>query len=225
MSAMFNRPKLSWWLPIVGIPVVVMGGLFGIGVYRDTHPESEVTRLWRVLELKPGMAIAEIGAGEGKMTVSMARQLGPGGRVVATEVDPARLRDIERAVAKAGLQNVRIIRGGDRATNLAERCCDAIFMARVYHHFTDPVAMDASLFQALRPGGHLAVIDFAPSRWRFWLRQPSGVPADRGGHGMPKEILIQELTRAGFQVERIVDDWWRFPGTRYCVVFRKPGAD
>jgi len=116
---MFDRPKLRRWLPIVGLPVVVAAGLLGIGVYRDTHPESEVTRLWRVLELKPGMAIAEIGAGEGKMTVSMARQLGPGGRVVATEVDPARLRDIVRAVAKAGLRNVRIIRGGDRATNLS----------------------------------------------------------------------------------------------------------
>jgi hypothetical protein len=46
-----------------------------------------------------------------------------------------------------------------------------------------------------------------------------GVPANRGGHGIPQKILIQELTAADFTVEKIVDDW---PSDGYCVLFRKP---
>jgi hypothetical protein len=50
---------------------------------------------------------------------------------------------------------------------------------------------------------------------------PSGVPQNRGGHGIPKEILIQELSNEGFRLDRTIDYWWVFPDTRYCVVFRK----
>ncbi|MEJ2009784.1 MAG: hypothetical protein P8Z30_16790, partial [Acidobacteriota bacterium] len=84
------------------------------------------------------------------------------------------------------------------------------------HHFTEPQKMDASLFQSLKPGGLLAVIDFPP---RSWLPPVPGVPANRGGHGMPKKILIQELTHAGFRLVSEPADW---PGNNYCVIFRKP---
>jgi len=46
-----------------------------------------------------------------------------------------------------------------------------------------------------------------------------GVPANRGGHGIPKKILIQELTSSGFQVVTEPADW---PNNNYCVIFRKP---
>jgi len=202
--------------------VAVMGGLYGIAVYRETHPEPEVTRLIEVLGLRAGMTVAEIGAGEGRMTLNMARRLGPGSHVFSSEIDPQLIRDLEKAIAKASLENVTLIEASDRATNLPEGCCDAIWMSKVYHHLTDPVAVDASVVQALRPGGRLAVIEFAPSRWRFWLRQPNGVPQNRGGHGIPERILVEELTHAGLRVERVIGDWWVFPDTRYCVVFRKP---
>jgi predicted methyltransferase len=91
-------------------------------------------------------------------------------------------------------------------------------MRGVYYHFTAPEAMGRSLFRALRPGGTLAVIDFPP-RLLLSLCTPKGIPANRGGHGIRKALLKEELMEAGFDTVREHDDW---PFRFYCEVFRKP---
>jgi predicted methyltransferase len=88
-------------------------------------------------------------------------------------------------------------------------------MRFVYHHLTKPAEIDASLFHSVKPGGLLAVIDEEP---RSGTSRPEGVPENRGGHGMPQKILIEEVTSAGFQVVKILDDW---PNRSYCLVFRR----
>lgn len=91
-------------------------------------------------------------------------------------------------------------------------------MRGVYHHFTQPERMNVSLLRSLQPDGLLAVVDFPPS-WlltTFW--KVEGAPANRGGHGIKKETLSDELTQAGFQFVRLIDDW---NGRNYCVLFRK----
>ena len=92
-------------------------------------------------------------------------------------------------------------------------------MRDVYHHFTHPEEIDASLFRAVRPGGLLAVIDFTPNALLSIIAPVRGAPLNRGGHGIPKEILIGELKLAGFEVVSIPND---FPGRNYCIVFRRP---
>ena len=81
---------------------------------------------------------------------------------------------------------------------------------------TKPAEIDASLFRSLKPGGMLAVIDEEP---KAGSKPVDGVPENRGGHGVPQKILIEELTSAGFKVVRSFDNW---PDSHYCVVFRKP---
>ncbi len=211
--------KLRWPLLLL---VALAGGLYAIGAYRDAYPRPEVTRLIELLELKPGTTVAEIGAGKGRMTVRLAEYLGPDGHVYATELEGPILEKLRNNIASAGFENMTIVGGEEADTNLPAACCDAIFMSKVYHHFTDPTAMNRSTYEALRAGGRLAVIDFEPRVWRFWLSTPDGVPENRGGHGMPLDILIQELRDAGFQLERAIDTWWSWPEQRFCVVVRKP---
>jgi len=69
--------------------------------------------------------------------------------------------------------------------------------------------------RSLKPGGKLAIIDFPP---REGLEPVEGVPANRGGHGIPQKVAIDELVAAGFQVEKTVNDW---PGQSYCIIFVK----
>ncbi len=197
---------------------------FAAGHYRDAYTDDDLYRLAALLQVEPGMTVAEIGAGGGRATAFMANQVGSSGKVFATEIDEDRLEDIRESAAGAGVQNVTALLGTARETSLPALCCDAIFMVKVYHHFTEPAAINRSLFESLKPGGRLAVIDFPPSFWVLWLGHPDGVPRNRGGHGMPREILIEELEQAGFVIEQDIADWWTWPQRRFCVVARKPDA-
>jgi len=113
-------------------------------------------------------------------------------------------------------KNIVPVKVAESETNLPPACCDSIFMRLVYHHLTKPAEMDASLFHAVKPGGLLAVIDEEPPANS---NPPEGVPQNRGGHGMPQKLLVEELTSAGFQVVKSVYDW---PNHDYCAVFREP---
>jgi len=214
---MISRRRLKWGLPL--LMIVAGGALYAVWPHWTADPQAQVDRLVELLELPPGATAGEVGAGKGRMTLLLARRLGAAGRVFSTELDSGDLDDLKQTVTDAGVQNVTVIRGGEQDTQLPAECCDAIFMRRVYHHFTHSQNLNASLIKALRPGGRLAVIDFAPQPWMFWLWRPKGVPDNRGGHGIPPAVLIEELTRAGFVFERRIDNW---PGRDYCLVFREP---
>ena len=212
---------MNWFmrkfLLIAAIAVLVATPL-AAWYWRDTS-QSEVEQLATILDWKPGSTIAEVGAGKGKMTIAAAERVGPSGRVLSTELDPNRLADIKAMATKRRLANVTVIKAGEADTNLPAQCCDVVFIRDVYHHFTHPAEIDASLFSALKPGGLLAIIDFAPSKALGLIAPIKGTPKNRGGHGIPQQVLIDELTAAGFQVEVIPTNW---PGRSYCVVFRKP---
>lgn len=177
---------------------------------------AEVQRIAEVLNLRPGMLVADVGAGNGEFSIGLAEQVGEDGRVYSTEIDEDQVDDIRRRIERAELGNVTPILGNDQDTGLPEDCCDAILLRLVYHHFTDPSPMRESLGRALRPGGLIAVIDFEPhGGWR----RVEGVP-DRGGHGIRPDDLIAEMTSDGFEVVARFDDW-EGGDDRFCVVFRR----
>lgn len=183
----------------------------------------EMPRLRHVLALKPGMSVADVGAGKGEVTLALAAEVGPSGHVFSTEIDPEGLEQIRAAVAAAKLDNVTVVQAQARDTGLPANCCDAIVLRRVYHHLTDPVETDASLLRAVRPGGVLAVIDFAPTLAWLWPWPPKGVPRNRGGHGVAAQLVVDEVTASGFELVQVLDDWpGRWPLGSYCAVFRKP---
>ena len=193
------------------------------GVVRQEREQAarEVPKLAELLVLKPGMIVADIGAGGGAMSVVMAKWLGPAGRVYATDIGAAQLAEIRALVTQDAVSNVLVLEGAASTTNLPNDCCDAIFLRDVYHHLTRPDEFDASLLASLKPGGRLAIMDFPPDPGS---PIPAGVPSDRGGHGIPAAIIVAEVTRAGF---RHVTTMTRWPpdGDRdrlFLVMFEKP---
>jgi ubiquinone/menaquinone biosynthesis C-methylase UbiE len=176
---------------------------------------EEVKRLAALMEWKPGTVAADIGAGDGEYTFRAVERVGASGKVYATEIDAKKLAELRSEVAKRKLGNVMVVESKEADTNLPTGCCDVIFLRRVYHHLTKPTEFDANLVRSLKSGGRLAIIDFAP---RAGLDPVEGVPRNRGGHGIPQEIVIEELSAAGLQVEKIVNDW---PENSYCVLFVK----
>ena len=180
---------------------------------------EERDRIVASLALTPGMTAADVGAGDGRFSVVLARSVGPGGRVYATEVDRSEIDKITTLASEEGLRNLQTVVGGQTDTGLPAGCCDAILLRLVYHHFTDTAAMRRSLWNSLKAGGRIAVIDVPPQKgWRHL----EGVP-DRGGHGIEIAELIAEMTRSGFEVVARDEDW-PAEGDAYLVVFRRPAG-
>jgi ubiquinone/menaquinone biosynthesis C-methylase UbiE len=184
-------------------------------------PSDEVARLAKAMGWKPGDVIADVGAGGGELAFAAHTYVDPTGKVYATELDEKKLEALKQELARRGYKNFEILAAAEKETNLPPACCDSILLRRVYHHLTAPKEMDASLYKSLKPGGILAIIDFPPRAWLSISEPVKGVPANRGGHGIPQKILIEELTAAGLVVEKIYDSW---PNDDYCVIFRKPAA-
>ena len=168
----------------------------------------EIPRHKEALALEAGRVVADVGAGKGELTLALAREVGPTGRVYSTEIDAARLK----ALRAAKLDNVVVVEAYSGETGLPPGCCDAIVLRRVYHHLTDPSSINADLLRALRPGGVLAVIDMPPPF--FWTR---------GSLGVPSKAVVDEVTGSGFEQVRLIEDWpGRGPLASYCALFRKP---
>lgn len=180
--------------------------------------QGEADRLATLLEWRAGSVVADIGAGDGELTVLAVKHVGASGKVYSTELDAQKVAHLEELAKRD--PSIKVLRAGEADTNLPAGCCDSIYMRLVYHHLTKPAEIDASLLRALRPGGRLAVIEREPPRGSKLV---SGVPKNRQGHGIPQKILIDELTAAGFRVETVQKDW---PGSSegqplYCVVFKR----
>ena len=180
----------------------------------------EAPRLAELLEVKTGSTVADVGAGFGAWTVELSRLVGPSGRVYATDVGEAQLAALRGWVAKEKLTNVTVIEGSADATNLPAACCDAILIRDVYHHLTNPASVVKSMAAALKTGGRLALIDFPP---QSGSAVPSGVPENRGGHGVPQDVVLDEVRQALTHVRTISP--WEAPGQNqslYLLLFRKP---
>ena len=184
------------------------------------HTQDEAgdpSRVVDALGLRPGMVVAEIGAGDGFLTISLARHVGDTGTVFTTELGDDSLRALRAAVERSALPQIQVRSAAAAATNLDAGCCDALVMRDVYHHFQDPAVMNASLFATVRPGGRLAVLDFES---RDGVSGAPGARASSGQHGVASSAVVSELTAAGF-----VDVTSRgIAGRRYMVTARRPAT-
>ena len=148
---------------------------------RDAAREAEQVMVF--LGVRPGMVIADIGAGSGYYTVRLAPRLMPTGRVYAEDIVPPYLDTLRRRVHKAGLQNVTVVRGAPDNPRLPAPV-DVALMVHMYHEVRNPYALLWHLRGTLRPGGKVAVVD---------------VDRATEAHGTPKTLLACEFAAVGFR--------------------------
>ncbi len=153
-------------------------------------------QIFEAVAVREGITVCEIGAGDGALSIAAARIVGPNGRVYTSELGESRVNELRQQVAKSDLAQITVLAGDASATNFPAAACDALFMRNVYHHFAEPAAMNGSIAAALKPGGRLAVVDFAPSG------KEAERAADRdedGSHGVSAASVARELREAGFE--------------------------
>jgi len=214
-----RRLTVTIFALVLGVTAIA-GQQTGLTPGQIATAEVEVPLLVDILALKPGMTVADVGAGFGAWTIRFSKWIGPSGRVFATEIGASQLASLRESVKKEGLTNVTVVEGAPRSTNLPANCCDAIFIRDAYHHLTEPQDILKSFAAALKPGGRLAIIDFPP---RPNSQIPDGVPKDRAGHGVPPEVVERE-GRAVLTYMKTMTDWApkSQPASLFLVLFEKP---
>jgi precorrin-6B methylase 2 len=145
--------------------------------------EREPARIVEALGLRPGMIVADIGAGTGLLTVHLARAVAPGGKIVATDVDGAVLDMLETRLTEAGLGGVveRRVVAGD-VPGLEAHTYDAILLSEVDHYFSDRVAWLKAAIPALKPGGRFVITN------RTYHRAPALDAAQAAGLHLDQEV-------------------------------------
>lgn len=111
------------------------------------------------LDLAPGMTVLDGGCGPGRVTVPLARAVGPRGEVVALDLQQGMLDRARASAEAAGLANVRFLRAGLGEGALEEGRFDRALLVMVLGEIPDRERALAELFRALRPGGILSVTE------------------------------------------------------------------
>jgi 2-polyprenyl-3-methyl-5-hydroxy-6-metoxy-1,4-benzoquinol methylase len=139
--------------------------------------------------IRPGMTVADIGAGEGYYTVRLANRVGLKGRVLAEDIMPEVIEALSRRITREDWRNVSVRLGAAEDPRLPENSFDRIFMVHMYHEIAEPYAFLWHLSPALKAHGELIVVD---------ANRPTMQ------HGTPPRLLTCELAAVGFRLEELV---------------------
>jgi ubiquinone/menaquinone biosynthesis C-methylase UbiE len=144
-------------------------------------------------KLKPGMAIADVGAGTGLFTRLFAATVGPTGKVYAVDISPTFVEHIRKTTKEAGITNVQTILCTDKSAELEPASVDMVFICDTYHHFEFPLRTMDSIHRALKPGGQLVLVDFHRIEGKSTQWTLDHVRAGQ-------EVFRQEIVTSGFRV-------------------------
>lgn len=148
------------------------------------------------MDIKPGMVVADIGAGTGLFTRLFSPEVGAKGRVIAVDISQPFIDNILKNAKQRGLKNISGIVNEAKDAKLPLASVDIAFICDTYHHFEYPKQMLASIHRSLKPNGALIIVDFerTPGKSSAWVMEHV-----RAG----KEETIREIEAAGF---RLVED-------------------
>jgi ubiquinone/menaquinone biosynthesis C-methylase UbiE len=194
-------------LPVPGFETVhpvsgrKIAGVCGIGgaswLERPEREEEEnPTLAIESLGLKPGMNVADVGAGTGYMSIRMARKVAPSGKVYANDLQPEMLDRLKKNAAAAKVTNVEPVLGTVEGTNLPKGAMDLVLLVDVYHEFSEPQKMLRDLRAALKPEGRLVLVEYRG--------EDPAVPI-RPEHKMTVAQVKSELEPEGFVLSKVIE--------------------
>jgi ubiquinone/menaquinone biosynthesis C-methylase UbiE len=185
------------------------------------HEEKRVRlhgEVFRLLDLKPGHTVADIGAGaEGLWSIPLSQKVADGGTVLAEDIDQQAVEKLRKLVSEKSIKNIKVLLGDQSDPKLPASQVDAILIAMTYHEFGDVVEMLSKLRAALKPGGRLVIFESVSAKLRKQSRT-----AQTKEHEISPDRVGAELRAAGFAILETVDPLWPDPETsRYLVAARR----
>lgn len=126
----------------------------------EREKEENPTKLIAALDVKPGMVIADVGAGSGYHAFRLSPLVGAKGKILAVDIQKEMLDLIRKKAEKQKVANIETVQGTAEDPKLPKGEVDLILMVDVYHEFSHPYEMTAKMVASLKPGGRLAFVEF-----------------------------------------------------------------
>jgi predicted methyltransferase len=150
----------------------------------ERRSSRETEQVFKLLGIKPGMHVGDIGAGSGFYTMQLSRAVGPAGEVLAQDITPKYLEALQQRVTDAKASNVQVGLGEEHDPRLPARSLDAAVLIHMYHEIAQPYALLFNLAAAMKPDAVVGIVDL-----------------DRATaeHGTPPKLLRCELAAVGYR--------------------------
>ena len=159
---------------------------------REENPEGALD----ALGIRPGMVVADVGAGTGYMSLRLAKRVGPAGRVYANDIQPEMLRRLQQNAAKAKITNIEPVLGEEADPKLPAGRMDLVLLVDVYHEFSEPRKMLDKIRESLKPDGRLVLLEYR--------KEDPNVPI-LPEHKMSVAEVKAELEPLGFALSQVIE--------------------
>lgn len=179
-----------------------IAGVMGMGgadwlMRPERVSEEDPEKAVRMLQLKPGMVVADVGAGVGYYSAKLAGEVGPKGKVYATDIQAGMVRLLRENMAERGISNVEAVLSTESSTGLPDGAIDLMILVDVYHEFSEPQKMIAGLKRALKADGRLVLFEYRKEDPKVPIREE---------HKMSVAEAKAELEADGMVLEKVLED-------------------
>jgi len=196
--------------PLTGRPIANVMGASGAGWLdrpereAEEHPDQALD----AIGIKPGMVVADVGAGTGYMSLRMARRVGPTGKVYANDLQPEMLSKLRANAERDKLSNVETVQGVENDPKLPKNTMDLVLLVDVYHEFSEPQAMLDRIRESLKPDGRLVLLEYR--------KEDPKVPI-RPEHKMSVAGVKTEVEAERYTLDQVIETLPR----QHIIIFRK----
>jgi tRNA A58 N-methylase Trm61 len=184
--------------PVTGRQIAGVMGVQGAGWLNrpEREQEEDPEGALNALGIRPGMVVADVGAGTGYMSLRLAKRVGPAGKVYANDLQPEMLRRLRENAAKAGLGNIETVQGDEADPKLPPGRMDLVLLVDVYHEFSKPRQMIDRIRESLKPSGRLVLLEYR--------KEDPNVPI-REEHKMTVAEVKAELEPQGLVLSKVIE--------------------
>ena len=162
---------------------------------RAASPESRPEQVLKSIDIHNGDIIGDIGTGGGYFTFEFSKKVGKNGKVYSIDTNQKSLDFIDDNSKKNRVNNIKTVLANENGFSLPEKV-DIFFLRNVFHHLPDHVEYFKNIKQFLKKDGKIVIMDYKKKGFSF---------VGMFGHYTPKEVIIDKLGKAGFDVSQKFD--------------------
>lgn len=184
--------------PLTGRHIAPVMGAAGAGWLdrSEREREEEPAKALDLMDIQPGMTVADVGAGTGYMSLRIAKRVGPSGKVFANDIQPEMLDKLDDNAHRANLDNIETVLGSEADPRLPAGKMDLVLMVDVYHELSRPQEMLQAIRRSLKPGGRLVLVEYK--------KEDPSIPI-RPDHKMSLSDIKIEVEAEGYKLDKVID--------------------